>query len=96
MNDEGSISYGNDDSGVTVSPYRWIIRQARKGSYGGSYSHASKMYFVDEETTGIIAPKNDNGVMTTDKWYTIDGRMLQGIPTQKGVYILNGTKVVIK
>ena len=97
VNDEGSISYGyGDDSGVTVSPYRWIIRQARKGSYGGSYSHANKMYFVDEETTGIIAPKNDNGEMTTDKWYTIDGRMLQGIPTQKGVYILNGTKVVVK
>lgn len=97
VNDEGSISYGyGDDSGVTVSPYRWIIRQDRKGSYGGSYSHANKMYFVDEETTAIIAPKNDKGEMTTDKWYTIDGRMLQGIPTQKGVYILNGTKVVIK
>ena len=97
VNDEGSISYGyGDDSGVTVSPYRWIIRQARKGSYGGSYSHASKMYFVDGETTGIIAPKNDNGEMTTDKWYTIDGRMLQGIPTQKGVYILNGKMVVVK
>ena len=97
VNDEGSISYGyGDDSGVTVSPYRWIIRQDRKGSYGGSYSHASKMYFVDGETTGIIAPKNDNGEMTTDKWYTIDGRMLQGIPTQKGVYILNGKKVVMK
>lgn len=97
VNDEGSISYGyGDDSGVTVSPYRWIIRQDRKGSYGGSYSHASKMYFVDGETTGIIAPKNDNGEMTTDKWYTIDGRMLQGIPTQKGVYILNGKMVVIK
>jgi hypothetical protein len=97
VNDEGSISYGyGDDSGVTVSPYRWIIRQDKKGSYGGSYSHASKMYFVDGETTGIIAPKNDNGEMTTDKWYTIDGRMLQGIPTQKGVYILNGLKVVIK
>lgn len=97
VNDEGSISYGNDDdSGVTVSPYRWIIRQDRKGSYGGSYSYASKMHFVDGETTGIIAPKNDNGEMTTDKWYTIDGRMLQGIPTQKGVYILNGLKVVIK
>lgn len=97
VNDEGSISYGyGDDSGVTVSPYRWIIRQARKGSYGGSYSYANKMYFVDEETTAIIAPKKDNGEMTTDKWYTIDGRMLQGIPTQKGVYILNGKMVVIK
>lgn len=29
-------------------------------------------------------------------WYTLDGRKLQGEPTQKGVYIRNGKKVVIK
>lgn len=29
-------------------------------------------------------------------WYTLDGRMLQSKPTQKGVYIMNGKKIVIK
>ena len=29
-------------------------------------------------------------------WYSLDGRKLQGMPTQKGVYIVNGNKVVIK
>ncbi len=29
-------------------------------------------------------------------YYTLDGRKLQGRPTQKGVYIVNGTKVVVK
>ena len=29
-------------------------------------------------------------------WYTLDGRKLIGKPTQKGVYIVNGRKVVIK
>jgi hypothetical protein len=37
---------------------------------------------------------NDNGEMINDKasesWYTIDGRKLNGKPTQKGVYIHNG------
>ena len=29
-------------------------------------------------------------------WYSLDGRKLSGKPTQKGVYILNGRKIVIK
>ena len=31
----------------------------------------------------------------SERWYTLDGRMLQGKPTQKGLYIRNGRKVVI-
>ena len=30
------------------------------------------------------------------EWYTLDGRKLDGKPTQKGLYIVNGKKVVIK
>ena len=29
-------------------------------------------------------------------WYTLDGRKLSGVPTQKGIYINNGKKMVIK
>lgn len=29
-------------------------------------------------------------------WYTLDGRKLEGQPTQKGVYVNNGRKVVVK
>lgn len=29
-------------------------------------------------------------------WYSLDGRMLSEKPTQKGIYINNGKKVVIK
>ena len=29
-------------------------------------------------------------------WYTLDGRQLSGKPTQRGLYIINGKKVVIK
>ena len=44
-------------------------------------------------TTGIGAPLNDNGQMTNDSWYTIDGKKLNGEPTKKGVYIIKGKKV---
>lgn len=53
--------------------------------------------FDDEQSTGIIgAALNDNEEMINDKWYTLDGRKLAGKPTRKGVYINNGSKVVIK
>ncbi len=32
----------------------------------------------------------------SDTWYTLDGRRLEGKPTQCGVYIHKGKKVVIK
>ena len=30
------------------------------------------------------------------KWYTIDGLQLQGKPTKKGLYIVNGRKIIVK
>ena len=39
----------------------------------------------------------DNGQLTIDNsWYTLDGRKLDGKPTQKGVYIYKGKKAVVK
>jgi hypothetical protein len=29
-------------------------------------------------------------------WYDLNGRKLQSIPTKKGLYIMNGKKVVVK
>ena len=31
-----------------------------------------------------------------DVYYTLDGRKLEGKPTAKGMYIVNGRKVIIK
>ena len=47
-------------------------------------------------STGINTPPNDDGEEMSGNWYTLDGRKLQGKPTQKGVYISNGKKMVIK
>ena len=34
--------------------------------------------------------------LTNGDWYDLNGRKLQGKPTKKGVYIMNGKKVVVK
>ena len=52
--------------------------------------------FGDETITGITEISADSSPYPTlDKgWYTIDGRKLSCRPTQKGIYIHNGQKVV--
>ncbi|MBR5653834.1 MAG: endonuclease [Prevotella sp.] len=51
------------------------------------------MLEIEDETTSSIT--NDEIRISNDGvWYTLDGRKLNGEPTQKGVYIVNGRKVV--
>ena len=52
---------------------------------------------IDEEESGIDELLNSNPAdLKSDVWYTINGVMLNGIPTQSGVYIYNGKKIVVK
>jgi hypothetical protein len=57
-------------------------------------NNARALKLVFGETTGVNAI--DNGKLTIDNWYDLNGRKLQSIPTKKGVYIMNGKKMVIK
>ena len=44
-----------------------------------------------------IPRKMDDGRWKmSDVWYTINGVKLDGKPTAKGLYIVNGKKIVIK
>ena len=57
------------------------------------------MSFVDDdnETTGIKNVGNNNVENTeSDHWYTISGQRLYGTPTEKGIYIHNGKKEIIR
>ena len=46
--------------------------------------------------TGIETVQSSKFKVQSDSWYTLDGRKLQSKPTQKGIYINGGRKVVIK
>ena len=49
-----------------------------------------------EGTTGVDLIDNGKLIIDNDGWYDLNGRKLQGKPSQKGIYIKNGRKVVIK
>ena len=57
---------------------------------------AFSLHFGDEDATGITNTNDTNHTNSNNAWYTLDGRKLQGKPTQKGLYIHNGNKRVIK
>ena len=49
------------------------------------------------ESTAISEIQNSIAIESKDTyWYSIDGRRLNGKPTAKGIYIVNGKKVVLK
>ena len=52
----------------------------------------------DGGTTGVLQIENGELKVKTlnSGWYTLGGLKLQGEPTEKGVYIYNGKKVVLK
>ena len=64
---------------------------------GELIEHAGRIVLnFDDETTEITTVQSSEFKVQSDSWYTIDGRRLNNKPTQKGVYIVNGKKVVIK
>ena len=60
------------------------------------FVRAFNLNFGDDEATGIITTNFTNSTNSGNAWYTLDGRRLDGQPTQRGIYINNGKKVVIK
>jgi len=63
----------------------WKVYDNNGGSpqeYAGSEVTAIRSIEVSPETKSL--------------WYTLDGKRLSGKPTQKGIYVRNGRKVVVK
>ena len=54
---------------------------------------SSRLVFGDINT-GVESVVKE--MLNDSHWYTLDGRRLQGPPSRKGIYIVNGKKVVIK
>ena len=56
---------------------------------------SARLLIVEEEATDIseIERMSNGG---NESWYSLDGQKLQKKPTKKGMYIVNGQKVVIK
>ena len=51
---------------------------------------------IGTETTSLSPVPSPSREGSSQGWYTLDGRKLNGKPTQKGIYVNGGRKVVVK
>ena len=70
---------------------------ANKAYLSISNANARAISIVFDETTGL----SEKGIVNSEEfatatWYDLNGRKLDKVPTKKGVYIMNGRKVVVK
>ena len=76
------------------------VSAPRMRSAGSQWPESMKVILVgvggDVTTIGTLNTRTGEITFDGDDWYTLDGRKLQGMPTQKGLYIVNGKKVVVK
>ena len=57
----------------------------------GSALAVDGVFLYKKTNTGILDVKHET--ITNNQYYTLDGRKLNGQPTQKGIYVVNGKKV---
>ena len=96
--------YPNEETGaIQLNPHKAATSVKAFTAYfttiDGTNPINAPQVFIEEPdgSTTAISTINAEGVaMKADGWYTINGVKLQGMPTEKGVYINNGKKVVLK
>ena len=101
--DDKSILFMGGDNTLYYSAENRSIRSCRAyfsvpyiKQNPGAKTRAFRLNFGGEEVTGILEISADSKEMTDDAWYSLDGVRLSGKPTQRGIYINNGNKVVIQ
>ena len=94
----GEERNGYPEGSTFESNYRALLPFQAYVEHKGS-NPAPPFFVVGDlggDTTGIDATLVNSERVNSEAWYTLDGRKMQGKPTQKGVYITNGKKVIIK
>ena len=89
-----------EPASVTMEKGSWTdytVSVTGTGTVTITFEAEKGRFFLDEvfvktpTTTGITVV--EGSPLNSNVWYTLDGRMLPGEPTQKGVYIYKGKKV---
>ena len=82
--------------------YKWVRGDAKRNSAylqlkNPSNANAKTVIYLDwfGDTTGIHDMTAPSQVISGKTYYTLDGRKVTS-PTQKGIYIINGKKIIIK
>ena len=93
---DNTLYYPSTD--MTVGSCRAVFQL--KGIEAGDLAQQARAIVLNfgdgEETTGISSLTPNPSPKGEGIWYDLQGRKLSGKPTQKGIYINHGNKVVIK
>lgn len=87
---------------LTNNVFHWKDGNINSGNADPNHSNASRValnFFDDEEesgTTGIKQMDTTAQRVDSNVFYTLEGVKLNSRPTQRGIYIHNGRKIVIK
>ena len=94
--EQGDVVVSYDVAEDTYVYIYAIIGSSAAPAHRAAPADAVKIYSikVTPGATGIDTVHSTQS--TVHSCYTLDGRMLQGQPTKKGVYIVNGKKIVIR
>ena len=64
--------------------------------HAGTQARAFALSFDGEETTGVLEVSSNSNEVKDDAWYSLDGVRLSGKPSQRGMYINKGKKILVK
>ncbi|MBO4641267.1 MAG: BspA family leucine-rich repeat surface protein [Bacteroidaceae bacterium] len=81
-------------TGTTIPANRAYIPGTALESTTGDVKGITIVFDDETRIEEIVNGKSSNG--KSDEWYDLSGRKLEGKPTQKGIYINNGRKTLIK
>ncbi len=87
---------------LTNNVFHWKDGTVNSNDVTPNHSNSSRValnFFEDEEesgTTGIKQVDTTAQRMDSNVFYTLEGVKLNSRPTQRGIYIHNGRKIVIK
>lgn len=94
-NSAGTLGFFYYKGTTPIPPYRAYL------TYEWATTNASPYLLfsiIDDEPTGIESLTDDQSTKYNEqgKWYTLDGRRINGHPKQRGIYIRDGKKYVVK
>ena len=92
LSGDGSWGYNKNNKKVPVGATRAYL-QLPESSTGKAHIFVEE---ADGSTTAITAIAADGTAIEATGWYTLNGIRLEGAPTEKGIYINNGKKIVIR
>ena len=101
MGEENTLYYPAEGAGI--GSFRAYFKIGDEGALLARRLTSFSIDFGEgeEEATGIVEVEANTSLSTLhsslkDAWHTLDGRRLQGKPTQGGIYIKNGKKITVK